>query len=375
MKKEFKKIKTLLEDGYQIADVVIEDGKFKSLKKSTSEDKTFDVKIMIPGFIDEHTHGADGYDFSTCKTVEEMEKILSFYIKHGVTSVLPTLLTERDEVIFKQLELLYQASLKNPIIKGVHLEGPFLCKEYKGAQLESCLQKPTIEKCKMFMEKSHGLFKLMTIAPENEGSEETIKFLTENGVSVTLGHSAATFDDCTRALNSGAKCMTHMFNAMKGIHQHTPSIASAGLYYDDFYTEVILDGIHVHREMVEFIRKIKGNDKVIGITDSLMAAGLPDGNYFIGETPITVKNHDCVITETGVRAGSTLDMKRAFDNVKSFCNIDDVTASHICSLNSAKMLGIDDKVGSIKEGKNADFLILNDKYEIEEVYINGEKVL
>ena len=111
MKKEFKKIKTLLEDGYQMVDVVIEDGKFKSLKKSTSEDKKFDGKIMIPGFIDEHTHGADGYDFSTCKTVEEMEKILSFYVKHGVTSVLPTLLTERDEVIFKQLELLYQASL------------------------------------------------------------------------------------------------------------------------------------------------------------------------------------------------------------------------------------------------------------------------
>ena len=106
-----------------------------------------------------------------------------------------------------------------------------------------------------------------------------------------------------------------------------------------------------------------------------MAAGLPDGNYFIGETPITVKNHDCVISETGVRAGSTLDMKRAFDNVKAFCNLDDLTASHICSLNCAKMLGIDDKVGSIKEGKNADFLILNDKYEIEEVYINGEKVL
>ena len=375
MKREFKKIKTLLEDGYKTVDVVIEDGKFKSLEVSKSDDKTYDGKIMIPGFIDEHTHGADGYDFSTCKSVEEMEKILAFYIKHGVTSVLPTLLTERDEVIYKQLELIYKTSLKNPIIKGVHLEGPFLCIEYKGAQLESCLQKPTIEKSKIFIEKSHGLFKLMTIAPENEGSEETIKFLTENGVKVTLGHSAATFDDCTKALKSGASCMTHMFNAMKGIHQHFPSIASAGLYYDDFYTEVILDGIHVNREMVEFIRKIKGNDKVIGITDSLMAAGLPDGNYFIGETPITVKNHDCTITETGVRAGSTLDMKRAFDNVKNFCNIDDLIASRICSLNSAKMLGIDDKVGSIKEGKNADFLILNEKYEIEEVYINGEKVL
>ena len=375
MNREFKNIKTLLEDGYHFVDVVVENGKFKSLKKNNNSEKDNANKIMIPGFIDEHTHGGDGYDFSTCKSVEEMEKILKFYIKHGVTSVLPTLLTERDEVIFKQLELLYKTSLKNPIIKGVHLEGPFLCKEFKGAQLESCLQKPTIEKCKMFIEKSHGLFKLMTIAPENEGSEETIKFLKENGIAVSLGHSAASFDDCTMALKSGAKCITHMFNAMKGIHQHHPSIASAALYYDDFYTEVILDGIHVHKEMVEFIRKINGNDKVIGVTDSLMAAGLPDGNYFIGETPITVKNHDCVISETGVRAGSTLDMKRAFDNVKTFCNLDDLTASHICSLNCAKMLGIDDKVGSIKEGKNADFLILNDKYEIEEVYINGEKVL
>lgn len=375
MKKEFKNIKTLLEDGYKTVDLVIEDGKFLTISKAKNGDKTYEGKIMIPGFIDEHTHGGDGYDFSTCKSVEEMEKILAFYIKHGVTSVLPTLLTERDEVVFKQLELIYETSKKNPIIKGVHLEGPFLCKEFKGAQLESCLQKPTPEKAQIFIEKSHNLLKLMTIAPENEGSEETIEYLTKHGVKVALGHSAATFDDATRALKAGATDITHTFNASKGIHQHFPSITSAALYHDDFYCEVILDGIHVNREMVERIRKIKGNNKIIGITDSLMAAGLPDGNYFIGETPITVKNHDCVITETGVRAGSTLDMKKAFDNVKDFCNIDDLTASQICSLNCAIMLGIDDKVGSIKEGKNADFIILNDKYEIEEVYINGEKVL
>lgn len=375
MNKVFKNIKTLLEDRYEVCDIAIENGKFSKIEKSNNNDSTYKDKIMIPGFIDEHTHGGDGKDFSTCKDVEEMEHILKFYIRHGVTSVLPTLLTEHDDLIFRQLELLYQASLKNPIIKGVHLEGPFLCKEYKGAQLESCLQKPTVEKAKVFIEKSHNLLKLMTIAPENDGSEETIKYLTTHGVKVSLGHSAATFDDCSKALKSGATDITHTFNAMKGIHQHFPSIASAALYYDDFYCEVILDGIHVNREMVEFIRKIKGNDKVIGVTDSLMAAGLPDGNYFIGNTPITVKNHDCVLTETGVRAGSTLDMKRAFDNVKKFCGIDDVIASHICSLNCAKMLGIDDKVGSIKENKNADFLILNKDYEIEEVYINGEKVL
>ena len=375
MKKEFKNIKTLLEDHYEFCDVVIDNGKFLSVKKSSNGDTTYEDKFMIPGFIDEHTHGGDGKDFTTCKDIDDIEHILKFYIKHGVTSVLPTLLTEKDEIVFKQLELIYKASLKNPIIKGVHLEGPFLCKEYKGAQLESCLQKPSVEKVKTFIDKSHGLLKLMTIAPENDGSEETIKYLVSQGVRVSLGHSAANFDDCTRALKAGASDITHIFNAMKGIHQHYPSILSAALYYDDFYCEVILDGIHVKPEMVEFVRKIKGNDKVIGVTDSLMAAGLPDGNYFIGETPITVKDHDCVITETGVRAGSTLDMKRAFDNVKKFCSLDDVVASHICSLNCAKMLGIDDKVGSIKEKKNADFLILNKNYEIEEVYINGEKVL
>ena len=375
MKKEFKNIKTLLEDHYEFCDVVIDNGKFLSVKKSNNGDTTYEDKFMIPGFIDEHTHGGDGKDFTTCKDIDDVEHILKFYIKHGVTSVLPTLLTEKDEIVFKQLELIYKASLKNPIIKGVHLEGPFLCKEYKGAQLESCLQKPSVEKVKTFIDKSHGLLKLMTIAPENDGSEETIKYLVSQGVRVSLGHSAASFDDCTKALKAGASDITHIFNAMKGIHQHHPSILSAALYYDDFYCEVILDGIHVKPEMVEFVRKIKGNDKVIGVTDSLMAAGLPDGNYFIGETPITVKDHDCVITETGVRAGSTLDMKRAFDNVKKFCSLDDVVASHICSLNCAKMLGIDDKVGSIKEKKNADFLILNKNYEIEEVYINGEKVL
>lgn len=375
MKKEFKNIKTLLPTGYSFCDVTIENGLIKEVKKAESNKKDYQKMIMIPGFVDEHTHGAIGLDFSTVKSVEEIEKILNFYIEHGVTSVLPTLITEKDEIIFKQLDLIYEASLKNPIIKGVHLEGPFLCKEFKGAQLESCLQTPSPEKAKIFLEKSHGLLKLMTIAPENEGSEETIKYLVSNGVKVILGHSAASFDDVTVAKNAGASGITHMFNAMKGIHQHHPSIASAALYYDDLYTEVILDGIHVNREMVEFLRKIKGNEKIIGVTDSLMAAGLNDGEYFIGNTPIIVKDGDCLIKSSGVRAGSTLNMEKAFKNVKEFCSIEDLVASQIVSLNSAKMLGLDDRVGSIAVGKHADFIILDEKYNINEVYINGEKML
>lgn len=372
MKQEFKNYKILTENGYIYGSLVIEDSLIKEIKEEKVVNDDI-LDIIIPGFIDEHTHGAMHYDFSTVKNVEEIEKILNFYIKNGVTSVYPTLLTERNEVIFKQLELIYEASKTNKIIKGIHIEGPFLCKEYKGAQLEECLQTPSIELVDEYIKRSHGLFKLMTFAPENRNSKEVIEYLVKNNIVVSLGHSAASFDDCTMALKAGASNITHLFNAMKGIHQHHPSIATAALYYDEFYCEVIMDGIHVHPEMVDFIYKIKGEDKVIAVTDSLMAAGLADGEYKIGETPILVKNHDCVIKETGVRAGSTLNMQEAFLNTKKFLNVDDLIASNLTSLNCAKSLKIDDRVGSIKENKNADFIVLDKDYNIKNVYINGEK--
>ncbi len=369
MSEIIKGVNVLLPTGYEVLDVRIDEGKFKEFIPSKESPKY----KMIPGFVDVHTHGGNGLDFSTVKSVDEILSLLDFYASKGVTSLLPTLLTERDEVIYRQMELIYEASKLNPMIKGIHLEGPFLSKVYKGAQLEECLQLPTVEKAKTFLEKSHGLFKYMTLAPELPGSEETIKYLVSQGVRVSCGHSDATFDDTKMAYEAGATSITHTMNAMKGIHQHFPSILSAALYIDAMYNEVILDGIHVVPEMVEFIRKLKGNDKVIGITDSLMAAGLPDGNYFIGETPITVKDHDCKITATGVRAGSTLTMDRAFRNVKKFCSLDDLEASKITSLNASKMLGMDSRIGSIELSKDADFVLLDENDNVCEVYINGRK--
>jgi len=366
---KFYKSKILKEDGYLVGSFEIENGKFKSFSKDSEEYKY----IVIPGFFDIHTHGAVGYDFTTANK-EEMKEILKFYKSHGITSVFPTLLTEHDELIFKQLETLYEISKSEPIIKGIHLEGPFLSKVFKGAQLEECLQVPSIEKCKLFIEHSHGLFKYMTIAPERENSCEIISFLTKNDIKVSMGHSNASFDETTNALKAGASCITHTMNAMKGLNHHDPSILAAALYYDDLYNEVILDGIHVHPKIVEFIRKIKGNDRVIAITDSLMAAGLPDGNYMIGNTPITVKDHDCKISATGVRAGSTLNMEKAFTNIKKFCCLNDLEASKITSLNASKMLGLNNKIGSIEVGKHADFIIMDKNYKILETYINGQLV-
>lgn len=371
--KNFKNIKIIGENKSFIGDVSF-DKTFMNLNKNNEEGEDYSNKIMLPGFFDVHSHGAIGLDFSTIKNEEEVKTLLNFYKSKGVTSLFPTLLTEHDDLIFNQLELLYKVSLTEPIIKGIHLEGPFISHEYKGAQLDECIQKPSIDKCKQFVEHSHGLFKYMTIAPERENSEEVIRFLTDNGIRVSMGHSAATFDETKRGVEAGATSITHCLNAMKGIHQHFPSIATAALYFDSLYTEVILDGIHVNKEVVEWIRKIKGNNKVIGITDSLMAAGLPDGEYKIGNTPIIVKDHDCKIKETGVRAGSTLTMDMAFKHIKEFSQVDDVVASHITSLNAARMTGLDSQIGSIKEGKNADFIVMNENYEILETYINGERV-
>ncbi len=373
MHKIFNNITIVEEDKIEIGNVEIDGDRFSALNSNkVGEDYT--GYIMVPGFIDQHTHGAVGRDFTTVKSVEEIEEILKFYISKGVTSVYPTLLTEHDEVIFKQLELICEASKKNPIIKGIHIEGPFLSKKYKGAQLEECLQNPSIAKCDEYIKHSHGLFKLMTIAPELEGSEEVIKYLVSKGIRVSLGHSDATFDETKRAVKAGATCITHCMNAMRGIHQHDPSITLAAWYFDELYNEIILDGVHVKPEIVEFIRKMKGNEKVIGVTDSLMCAGLPDGEYKIGVTPIIVKGENCVIKETGVRAGSNLNMERAFKNIKKFSNLNDIEAAKITSLNSAKMLGICRDFASIQAKKVADFIIFDKDYNIKEVYISGEKV-
>ena len=155
----------------------------------------------------------------------------------------------------------------------------------------------------------------MTIAPELEGAYNVIRYLKSKGIKVAMGHSSATFDETRKGMENGATSITHCFNAMKGIHQHFPSISAAALYFDDLYTEVILDGIHVVPEMVERIRKVKGNNKIVGITDSIMAAGLGDGEYLIGETPVVVKNGDAKLKSDGTRAGSCLTMDNAFKNI------------------------------------------------------------
>lgn len=367
----FKNCYILTENGYLKSDFEFED-KILNLKKLKATGLNYENKKIIPGFFDIHTHGAAGFDFNNAKSISEMQKIIDFYISCGVTSVLPTLLTDSDEVYKEKLSMIYELSKTNPIIKGIHMEGPFLSKEYKGAQPESCLQPFNKDKFLEYQNYAHGLIKYITVSPELPNCKEFIKFSISQNIVVSLGHSGATFDEATVAIKEGATSFTHVMNAMAPIHQHKPSILAAAWFYDFCYNEVILDGIHVHPEMVALIRKIKGENKVIGITDSLMAAGLPDGNYFIGFTPIYVQNHDCKIVGSNVRAGSTLNAFQGFLNYKKFLNCADLEASHIWSKNPAELLHLIKNIGTLEIDKNADFLVLDENYNLLETYINGK---
>jgi N-acetylglucosamine-6-phosphate deacetylase len=368
---KLQNISVLTPRGYVFQDVDIEKGIFASFSKPTGTPSSLK---MIPGLFDIHTHGGMGYDFNSAKSIEEMEAIIHFYYQAGVTSVFPTLLTDSDEVYRRQIPLIVELAARYPIVKGIHLEGPFLSVEYKGAQPPAYLKNPSLELFHEYQRLAHGLVKYITIAPELPGSVEFTKALSQEGIVVSLGHSAATFDEATAAIQAGAKNFTHVMNAMKGIHQHAPSICTAAFYYDECYNELIMDGIHVVPEMVEFITKLKTPDKIIGVTDSLMAAGLPDGDYFIGFTPIVVKNGDCTLKESGVRAGSTLRAINGFLNFQKFTHRPPEDAAKTWSLNAAKLFGLDKNQGSLEKGKHADYVLLNENNQVVSTVIGGVEV-
>jgi N-acetylglucosamine-6-phosphate deacetylase len=363
--------RVLTPQGYVQEDVSIEKGMFTAFSKPTGKSSSL---TMIPGLFDIHTHGGMGYDFNSAKSIEEMEQIIHFYYSAGVTSVFPTILTDSDEVYRRQIPMILELAKRHPVIKGIHLEGPFLSVEYKGAQPPAYLKNPSLELFHEYQALAQGLIKYITIAPELPGSVEFTKAVTKEGVVVSLGHSAASFDEATAAIQAGAKNFTHVMNAMKGIHQHTPSICTAAFYYDSCYNELIMDGIHVVPEMVEFITKLKTPDKIIGVTDSLMAAGLPDGDYFIGFTPIVVKNGDCTLKESGVRAGSTLKAINGFLNFQKFTHRSPIDAAKTWSLNAAKLFGLDKEQGSLEVGKKADYVLLNEANEVVSTVIGGVEV-
>ena len=312
-------------------------------------------RYILPALVDIHTHGANGYDFNTAD-LDGMKKIVEFYIAHGVGTVLPTIMTDSDEVIYRQAELISELAKEYPEVKGINLEGPFLSPKKHGAMPVEYLQTPSFEKFLTYQKAAKGLIRLVSVAPELPNAPEFVAEATANGVVVSLGHSAANGVQVEACLSAGAKSFTHWGNAMSQMDRLDLNMMGSALA-SNVYAEVICDGKHVDKKVLKLLVDVKGTDKVIGITDSMMAAGLPDGNYKLGVNDVTVVNGDAFIAGTTTRAGSILDAYSGLANVVTFCGIPLHEAIKLWTINPAKLVGLDKRIGTIEVGKDADFIL------------------
>lgn len=333
-------------------------------------------KRVVPGFIDVHTHGAVGVDVNAA-SAEELEKIGHFMATQGTTSWLCSVLTDtKEQTLWCIDEFKKHKEMENngANLLGIHLEGPFLAPEFKGAMPEHLLRDADVELLKEYQKAAEGNIKYITVSPEIEGIVDAIPAMKELGIVVAIGHSGADYDTSMKAIENGAASCTHIFNAMKLLHQHFPAIMGAAME-SDIYCEAICDGRHLHPGVVRLLLKTKGLDKVVAITDSIMAAGLPDGNYKLGVNDVVVVDGDAKLASNGVRAGSTLTTGQALKNIMKFTGRPIEEILRLLTENPAKLIGVFDKKGSIEEGKDADLVILDEENNVTDTFVMGKQVI
>ena len=371
MKKIFRNAFVYLDGIFQKTDFIVENKNFVKFGNFNDGEDLGGAKV-IPGLYDIHTHGAMGITFDTIQE-KDFEKISAYYAENGATSVLATTRTAMNETKLKQqLEILAKLCEQYPIFKGIHLEGPFISSAYKGAMVEEFLQKPDVNKFKEFQECAKGYIKIVTVAPELEDVTDFISQVSDMGVVVSLGHSGATYTQANKALESGAKSFTHTFNEMKPLTHKTEGSILLSALESDAYAEIIADGNHVNADLFKFFVKCKGLDKIVGITDSLEQAGLPDGVYPTDDGRFIVKNGgDLFYQGTTTRAGSSIGIFDCLMNFQTFTNNTMEACLPVYSKNQAKLLNFEN--GIIKENMPADFIVVKDD-KISQVYSYGNCV-
>ncbi len=329
---------------------------------------------LIPGMIDIHIHGVDGADTmdATPEAIYTMAKALP---KEGTTSFLATTITQSYENIEKALKNVaeYIDKPKKPGVAevvGLHLEGPFISKKRAGAQPLEYIIAPNLELFRKWQKLSNGMIKVVTLAPEEENGSDFIHYLRQTGVVASIGHSDATYEEVDSAIEAGASHVTHLFNGMTGLHHREPGVVGAALVRDELKVEMIVDGIHIRPEVVKHTYKSKKSDSIILITDSMRAKCLKAGIYDLGGQKVNVSN-DRATLQDGTLAGSVLKMGNALQNFQKFtgCSLEELVK--ITSSNPSMSLNIFDRKGSVKEGKDADFVLLDHNLEVMMTYCCG----
>ena len=352
----------------------VTDGIFGAYTKEKPEEAEIidqSGKWIAPGLVDTHIHGYKNHDVmdNDADGIKVMSEAL---LSCGVTSFLPTTLTsskERLKDVAETIGKMYK-EVDGAKIQGIYFEGPFFTEEHKGAQNPSYFGDPDLDTFHEWPEASGGLIKKIALAPERKGVKEFVKTVTDEGVVVSLGHSNATLEEAQEAVEAGASVFVHAYNGMRGLNHREPGMVGALLTLQHVFSELICDGHHVHPQAAEVLMEKAGHDHVALITDCMMAGGMPDGNYNLGEFPVVVAEGTARL-ESGNLAGSILKLKEAIKNVVDWGIATPEQAVMMASYVPAVSCKIDDKCGMIAEGRDADFIVLEPNMDLVATYLDG----
>ena len=356
----------------RVVDVIPESKVGEAVAAYSNEPRRVDARgaFVSPGFIDIHRHGAAGSDVMD-GTSEDLTKIGSFTLKNGVTSWLPTTLTAPLQRIEDVLDVVrgHGKNTNEAEILGVHLEGPFIDAANRGAHDERFIVPPDGE----WVTRHKDILRIVTFDPAKDESGAFTRALSASGIIPSLGHSAATCECALKAVKNGAKSFTHLFNAMSGLHHREPGMVGAA-FASSTWAELIADGIHVNKILFEPICRAKGPDRVLLVTDSMRATGLPDGDYDLGGLDVTVAEGAARLTSSGVLAGSVLEMNVALRNMKEATGRPIWEVVGMATANPAALLGVGNRKGSFKTGMDADVIFFDDHFNILRVFRSGTQI-
>ena len=315
--------------------------------------------LLIPGLIDIHTHGALGFDAMDASF--DFAQWKQYLLSNGVTTFLPTTVAATQQEIFSALTRLKEAD-------GINLEGPFLSYEKRGAHDEHKIIEIDLE----LLKKIKNQVKITTVAPEIGENLSKIRAVTEMGIKVSVGHTAADYDTCCKAFAAGATHTTHIFNAMPPLHHRKPGAIGAAVENDTVFCEVIADGFHLHPSIVRLLYRALGADRLVLISDCLSATGVADGEYKSGGLTVYVRDHQARLAD-GTIAGSTSNLMMMLRRAVSF-GIPLADAVKTATITPARAVGFDSDRGSITVGKRADLVLLAPDLSIEKVFYQGREI-
>ena len=362
--------------------VSIEKGKIIAVedKKNIFEPEEIEIidageGFIVPGFIDMHVHGGGGFDIMDGK-YEAVQQVAAAHSRFGTTAFLPTTMTMSKDKIIESLKSVKKAFVKGTgtaEILGVHLEGPYINSERKGAQKKEDIKNPSIEEFLEFNLASGNLIRLVTIAPEMPGAIELIHWLSKHKIIASVGHSNATYEQAQKSIRAGLNHVTHTFNAMRGLDNHEPGVVGAALSSPGLTVEMIADGVHLHPAVMKILTRVKGAEKIVLITDAIRATSMPEGTYDLGGQDVIVTDGQARLKD-GTLAGSILTMDKAVRNMISMVGVSLSEAIQMATINPARCLGVQDRKGSLAAGKDADIIILDKELKVKLTMVKGKTV-